>query len=43
LQLAVYLDENLIFQDIAPTNKRPDMGLWSELTRRLVINELTVP
>jgi hypothetical protein len=41
--MAADLGKKLVFPDIVPTALRPDIVLWSNTSKRLVMVELTVP
>ena len=42
-KMEVDLGKKLVFPDIVQTKLRPDIVLWSEVGKKLVIVELTVP
>ena len=41
--MAVDLEKKLVFPGIVQTNLRPDIVLWSETGKKLVVIKLTVP
>ena len=42
-EMRVDLGKQLVFPDVVHTNLRPDIVIWSQSPRRMILVELTVP
>ncbi|KAH3778900.1 hypothetical protein DPMN_180377 [Dreissena polymorpha] len=41
--MKVDLKQKLVFPDVVKTNLRPDIVIWSTASKKMILNELTVP